>query len=284
VTPDPDRLDRAGYALELDERFDGPALDASVWLPSYLPHWSSRDRSAARYAVGGATGGSGLRLRIDADQPAWSPEWTGELRVSNLQTGVVAGPVGSRAGQHRFRPDLVVREAQEPRALYLPRYGLVELRARANPDPAVLCALWLIGYEDAPERSAELCLMEVFGRDIGPASARVGIGVHPFGDPGIRDDFAQVEVAIDATQPHTYSVEWLPGRARFFVDDALVRAVDQAPDYPLQLMLNVYELPGEDGRLPPSPPEAYPKAFDVDWVRGWRPVTGPAARPPAIGR
>ncbi len=32
----------------------------SVWIPHYLPHWSSREASAARYEVGG-----GL-LRLDA--------------------------------------------------------------------------------------------------------------------------------------------------------------------------------------------------------------------------
>ena len=131
-----------------------------------------------------------LRLRIDADQPPWSPEWNGPLRVSSLQTGLFAGPVGSTTGQHRFRPDLVVREAQPSVALYTPRYGLFELRARAIADPVNMVALWMIGYEDDPRRSAEICICEVFGRDVGPTSARIGMGVHPFGDPLIRDDFS----------------------------------------------------------------------------------------------
>lgn len=269
MTADPPRLDRSRYVLELDERFDDPVLDESVWIPHYLPHWASREATRARYDVGGATGG-GLRLRIDADQAPWSPEWNGPIRVSNLQTGTGSGPVGSPHGQHRFRPDLVVREAQAARALYAPLHGIVELRARALADRTTLCALWLIGLEDVPERSAEICVMEVFGRDIDRAAgtSRVGMGVHPFGDPAIRDDFAQVTLPIDASGPHTYSAEWLPDRVRFHVDDALVRVVPQSPAYPMQLMLNVYELP-DDG--PPSPPEAYPKVFEVEWVRGWRP-------------
>src|ERR687888_251062 len=65
------------------------------------------------------------------DQPPWCPEFDGQTRVSSLQTGVFAGPVGSPVGQSRFRPGLVVRQAQQPARLYTPQYGLFELRARA---------------------------------------------------------------------------------------------------------------------------------------------------------
>jgi hypothetical protein len=53
-----------------------------------------------------------LRLFIEHDQEPWSPEFAGHLRVSSLQTGVFAGPVGSAIGQHRFREGIIVREAQ----------------------------------------------------------------------------------------------------------------------------------------------------------------------------
>ena len=61
--------------------------------------------------------------------------------MSSLQTGLFAGPVGSTIGQHRFHPDAVVREAQENRRLYTPRYGGIELRARATDDPRSMVAL-----------------------------------------------------------------------------------------------------------------------------------------------
>lgn len=44
------RLDRSAYALEFDERFDDGLLDR--WVPHYLPHWTTPDRSAARYELG----------------------------------------------------------------------------------------------------------------------------------------------------------------------------------------------------------------------------------------
>ncbi|UTT61912.1 glycoside hydrolase family 16 protein [Microcella humidisoli] len=255
-----ERLDRSGYELVVDEHFAGPTLDTARWLPHYLPQWSTPDRSAARYALGP----EGLTLRIDHDQPAWSPEYDGELRVSNLQTGGRSGPVGSGSGQHPFREALVVRTAQPERRLWLPHHGLIEVRLRASPHPRALTALWLIGFEHEPEQSGELCLVEIFGRDIHPdGSARVGLGIHPFGDPALRDDFVQVPLAGDALDWHTYSVEWMPGSARFFIDDVLVAEADQSPAYPLQLMLNLYELP--DGR--PRDPAEYPLEAGVQWVR-----------------
>lgn len=273
IAPDlpAERLDRSRYELVVDERFDGRALDTARWLPHYLPQWSTPERSAARYALGGSgTDAStpGLTLRIDHDQPAWSPEFDGELRVSNLQTGVRSGPAGSGSGQHPFRDGLAVRTPQQERALWLPNYGLIEVSLVPCLHPRALTALWLIGFESTPEQSGELCVVELFGRDIGPdGSGRVGVGVHPFGDPDLRDDFAQVATAIDLRDEHRYTVEWMPGAARFYLDDALIAEVDQSPAYPLQLMLNLYELP--DGS--PRDPGDYPLEARVTSVRHWRP-------------
>ena len=175
-------LDRKGYELEVEDRFDQAALDERLWIPYYLPQWSSRVASAARYAVGGGT----LRLFIESDQEPWGQELTGHLRVSSLQTGVFAGAVGSSVGQHRFRDGLVVREAQRNLNLYTPKYGLFELRARAVDDPANMVALWMIGYEDQPTRSAEICICEIFGRDVGPDTTRVAAATAPSPASGAR--------------------------------------------------------------------------------------------------
>ncbi|MDX6511572.1 MAG: hypothetical protein QOE36_1076 [Gaiellaceae bacterium] len=249
------------FELEFEDTFDGDALESGRWLPFYLPHWSTRQRSAARYEIGGGC----LRLLITADQEPWCPELDGDVRVSSLQTGAFAGPVGSAVGQHRFNPEAVVKEAQTNTRLYTPQYGRIELRAKALDDPSAMVALWMIGYEDEPERSAEICVCEIFGRDVEPGRARVGMGLHPFGDPRFVDDFSAVELPIDARNFHVYAAEWKPEGVAFFVDGELVKTVRDAPDYPMQLMLGIYELPGAD-RVTGT----YPKEFVVDYVRGYR--------------
>jgi glycosyl hydrolase family 16 len=256
----PPTLDRAAYAMVLEDDFDAPALDEGRWLPHYLPHWSTADRTAARYKIRDGV----LRLLIEAGQPPWCPELDADLRVSSLQTGVFAGPVGSRVGQLQFHPEVAVRSPQRNRALLTVHHGLIETRMRALDDPRVMVALWMIGFEDAPERSSEICVAEIFGRDVRSDRAKIGMGVHPWADPAITDDFIAEEVAIDVRDWHTYSADWTPDGIAWYVDDRLVRTVDQSASYPMQLMLGIYEFPIADD---PRRPADYPKAFEVDWVR-----------------
>jgi beta-glucanase (GH16 family) len=91
--------------------------------------------------------------------------------------------------------------------------------------------------------------------------------VHPFGDPRLADDFSAVKVPVDVREFHVYAAEWTRDQVAFFVDGELAKTVDQAPDYPMQLMLSIYEFPeaGADRRT-----TGYPIEFVVDYVRGCR--------------
>ena len=90
---------------ELDERFTGQSLDPQVWFPFYLPHWSSREQSAATYVIRDGE----LHLLIPPHQPLWCSDLHDEpLRVSGVQTGSFAGPVGSTIGQQPFKEGLSV--------------------------------------------------------------------------------------------------------------------------------------------------------------------------------
>src|SRR3954453_11587868 len=215
-------LDRSRFRLEFDEDFAGEALDPERWIAHYLPQWTTPERSAARYDLSPGL----LRLRIDADQPAWRLE-DGEMRVSNLQTGTFSGPAGSSVGQHRHRPDLRVRTPQSTRRLYTPSRGLAEAVMRASPDPTCMLAFWLVGFEARPEDSGEICVAELFGNAIGPERSRVRIGVKAHHDPRLEWDMEEVELELDASDWHAYAAEWSPEGIRFYVDDRLVRTSPQ---------------------------------------------------------
>jgi beta-glucanase (GH16 family) len=258
------RLDRSGYRLEFEERFDGRTLSRERWVDHYLPQWTTPDRSRARYDLAG----EGLSLRIDADQPPWRVE-DGGLRVSNLQTGSFSGPAGSELGQHRHRTGLTVTTPQPARRLYTPTGGLVEAEMRATNDPTCMLAFWLIGFEEQPEDSGELCVAELFGEAVG-APARVNVGVKAHHDPRLADDMATVELDLDATAWHRYAVGWGTAAAEFYVDDVLVHRSAQGIDYPMQLMVDLFEFPESPGR----DPAAYPKRGWVRSVRGWSRASG----------
>ena len=260
----PRRLDRSGYELEFAEDFTGPELDPGRWVPHYLPQWTTPDRSAARYDLLPGL----LRLRIDADQPAWRPG-DGELRVSNLQTGSFSGEVGSDRGTHRHRPDLRVLTAVPTLRLHTPSSGLVEARLRVTPDPTCMLAVWLVGLEEAaPDQSGEICIAELYGSAVGPRGSTVRLGVKAHSDPRLVTDMADVALDLDATDWHTYAAAWDAGETRFYVDDELVRVVPQGLAYPLVLMVDLFEFPTG----PERDPAAYPKTAEVGPVRGYRPV------------
>jgi hypothetical protein len=262
-----DPVTKLGYELEFEDTFDGPELDRSRWVPYYLPHWSSRDVTAARYRIDDGT----LRLRIDEDQPPWCPEWDAGIRATVIQTGLFAGLLGSSIGQLHFADDLRVREEQTEERLYTPEYGIIETRFQAIADPRCMVALWMIGFEDEPERSGEICIAEIFGRNMSADRAAVGMGIHPFGDPGLKDEFAAESLAIDAREFHVYAAEWTPDGVAFFVDNELVKTARQSPSYPMQLMLGVYEFPADEfGDADDGAERTHPKEFVVDYVRGWR--------------
>ena len=237
---------------ELDERFEGDELDLEVWFPYYLPHWSSRAESKASYAVRDGE----LHLTVPADQPNWCADLhEGPLRVSCIQSGSWSGPVGSSQGPQPFRPDLVVREEQPPMPGYTPRYGQLEIRMRGIVTARSMVAFWMVGLEDRPERSGEICVAEIFGDAVRDGSAAVGMGVHRFRDPALREEWAAERFDLDVAAFHTYGVDWRPGSLAFTIDGRVVRRLDQAPDYPLQLMIGVFDFPARavDGREPAVP-------------------------------
>jgi hypothetical protein len=130
--------------------------------------------------------------------------------------------------------------------------------------PRSMASAWMIGLEDRPERCGEICLFEVFGDAVDPGGAAVGQGVHPFRDPALTDDFAALPRALDVGGFHVYAADWRPGAVDFLVDGELVRTVEQAPDYPMQLELAVFDFPERAAEAPDGPVPV----LEVDWVRG----------------
>ena len=192
----------------LDDHFDGDQVDLEVWSPYYLPHWSSRAASAATYEVSKGE----LRLTIPADQGLWcADQHETPLRVSCIQSGNRSGPAGSSDGPQPFAPGLLVREHQPTMWGYTPTYGHIEIRMRGVISPRSMFAFWLSGIEDRPERSGEICVAEIFGDAVREGEADVGIGVHSFRDPALREEFSTTTLPIDVADFHTYAVD---GRRR----------------------------------------------------------------------
>jgi hypothetical protein len=261
-----ERLPAPSGPPDIDERFLG-GPDPLLWVPEYLPHWTTPDRSAARYE---SLPGGGVQLRIDADQPDWRPE-DAPLRVSNLQTGTYSGPVGSLRGTHRHRDDgLVVRTETPRRLLWAPSGGRIDVTVSASLDEHCMLAAWLVGteHEDADD-SGEICIFEIDADAVGARTvARCGVKGHH--DPRLVTDMTDVVLPLDASAPHTWSVVWGEGETLIACEGVPVRRIRQSPTYPMFLMLDLFEIGTPSGR--------YPKTASVHRVQAWdagsRGITG----------
>jgi Glycosyl hydrolases family 16 len=247
--------------IEFRDDFDHPGLDESVWFPYYLPAWSSRARTRASYRIAE----SQLTLFIPIDRGLWCPDEHPEpLRVSGIQSGSYSGPVGTTSGQQRFRDDLRVREQQPRFEGWLPSTGTAAIRCRMQLSPRSMAAMWLAGFEEQPDDSGEICVVEVFGRSVEDHSAEVGVGVKKLHDPRLVHNFVTPRIEVDVSELHTYAVEWNAHAADFYVDDMQVHSCAAPPTYPLQAMLAVFDFPGwstgDDDDLEPS--------LDIDWIAG----------------
>lgn len=241
----------------LVEDFSGERLDSGLWVDHYLPHWTTSDRSLARYDLTG----DGLRLRIDADQLDWRPD-DAPLRMSNLQTATFSGPLGSERGTHRHRTDgLVVRTPVTERVLWAPTSGQVEVTVTASTDPGCMLAVWLVGTEHLDERdSGEVCVFEVDAEAVGERTTTARVGVKAHHDPRLVTDMTEVVVPVGRGERHTWTAAWDDDGVRVACGGQLVYSSTQRLPYPLQLMVDLFET------APPGPASDYPKAALVHRV------------------
>lgn len=255
---------RPGKRLVFEDDFDGPVLNPEVWVPHYLPAWSSRAATAASYELPDSC----LHLTIPADQGCWlDGEHQPRLRVSGIQSGNFSGPAGSTTGQQPWRAGAVVREQQPRFQGWTPDGGYLEMRMRGIVTPRSMVAWWLVGLEDEPDRCAEICVAEIFGDAVQPGlSAAVGMGLHAFRDPAVAEDFEAVQLPLDITEFHTYAVDWAPGSVDFFVDGEHIRRCLRPPAYPMQMMIAAFDFPdrstGDDASAVPE--------LIVDYLRGYQ--------------
>jgi len=252
-----------GLRLVFEDDFDEPALDLDVWLPHYLPAWSSREATAATYEIRDSC----LHLTIPPDQGLWLPgDHEPPLRVSGIQSGNFSGPVGSTIGQQPFRDGLIVREQQETFWGWTPDHGYLEMRARGVVTARSMVGWWMAGIEDASERSGEILVFEIFGDAVeSTPSAAVGMGLRAFRDPEVTGDFEAVRMPIDPADFHIYAVDWSPERVDVLVDGERVKSCTRPPSYPMQAMIAVFDFPeqsrGDDD-------DAVPELV-VDYLRGY---------------
>ena len=189
-------------------------------------------------------------------QPANVTVWDGEASVNSINT-----PYGWTSGafQQGWNGQL---------------YGRYEIRAKLDPGQGLSGALLLWPSDD--EGGAEVDLIESRFAD----RSLNNISVHSDGK------YDSWEFRYDATQWHTYAVDWLPGQLVFYLDGQEIhRTANRVPTEMMSFGVLGYVNSASDGWLG-GPPDASSPGFNsvhVDWVRVYTPeALYPGALPPAL--
>ena len=214
--------------------------------------------SAARYRLGDGVAAAAWSRRTSRRGARSS---TASVRVSSLQTGVArrpAGQPGRPAPVHARTPSSGRRRTSSGSTRRSTASS--RLRARVGDDPSSMAALWMIGFEDRPERSAEICVVEIFGRDVGRGPApRSAWACTPSATRRITDEFVAVRSCRSTSREfHDYAVEWTPEHVAFFVDGELVTVVEQSPGLPDAVHARHLRVPGD--RTAPRRRGPYPRS------------------------
>jgi len=246
--------------LVFSDDFDRGHIDGAKWLPQYLPHWTSPELAKPHYHFEDGH----LVLQIDPDQKPWCPEHDGGVKCSSIQTGHFSGPLGSANGQLRFNGNLRVVTELPSKKLYTPVYGTFEIRAKASLTSNTMASFWMMGFEEQPEDSGEITVMEIFGRNNTSSTTTLGTGVKQGTDTSLATEYHEDKLPFDVSDWHVYAAEWNTSGVTHFLDGKPLRHIRHVPHYPLQFMLGIYELPGD-----PKPEETRTATFTIDYVKGY---------------
>lgn len=198
--------------------------------------------------------------------PIRSEEFTGPLHGWQLYTGTGHAGVGRRSPQAVTVANGVATVLGDAAGTTGGmawgggrRYGRWEVRMRASvADPSYDAVLLLWPDDDVWPSSGEIDFAEM--QD--PARRVTGFYLHH----GPRNEQLSAQVEVDATQWHTWGVEWTPQSVTGFVDGRPwfhTTDVGALPPGPMHLCVQLDWFPSGRGPVRPS-------ALQVDWVREYR--------------
>ena len=87
----------------------------------------------------------------------------------------------------------------------------------------------MIGFEDAPEHSAEICIFEFKSENLGQISLTIGFGIYSFQALTFTDEFFEETFAIDTSEFNVYAAEWAPTGVAFYINRVKIKTVDHIP-------------------------------------------------------
>lgn len=254
--------EKPGYTLDFHDEFNGESLDKSKWVDYYLPHWSrDKETTKANYRLENGK----LIQYISKDQQPWAPELDGKVKSSAIMSF-------NKNWVHNFSGSKNNLSNQNEWVGYATTYGYFELRAKlSSVGGGGHQAWWMVGLQDDTndwfnsKRTGEIDIIETFFRR--PNTWR--IAAYGWNDPFFQNNWILMEDPVpygnQTEEYHTYGLDWSPGSLKFYYDGVLYKEMNQAPDYPMGTILNIYTDAGSG-----TANDNYPKEWSIDYFRVYK--------------
>lgn len=257
----PNPTTKDGYSLDFADEFEGPDLDKDNWIDYYLPHWTSDPETAkANYRF---ENGCLVEYLVE-DQKPWSPDHDGTVRSSAIMSF-------DKSWIHNFSGT----NDNNPRDTwygYTTTYGYFEIRAKfADCGGGGHQAWWMVGMQQDTDdwfnskETGEIDIIESFFSK--PNNWR--IAAYGWNDPNFQTSWFLADEAVPDGKPteefHVYALDWSPKSLKFYYDNELYRTINNAPDYPMGTILNIYTDAGSGVHN-----NVWPKEWAIDYFRVWK--------------
>ncbi|MBP2000165.1 beta-glucanase (GH16 family) [Paenibacillus shirakamiensis] len=255
-------ISKSGWVLTSNDEFNAADLNQQLWFPYYLPHWSTRELTKANYEIQNGN----LVLKITPEMKTWDPIKDAGTVISGIQTG-------EKDWIHRWTNYTAINHHEETVQNLIQKYGYFELRAKVQKGSGIHSAWWMVGFQQDQNASgetkmnAEVDIFETLGNN--PTTELINL--HPWNDPNITSSGNSASSGADLSQDfHVYGFEWTETNMKFYLDNQLVKTINQSPNYPMMTLLGLYEKRngGWTGAFDATVP--YPKKFEIDYFRAYQ--------------
>lgn len=252
---------KEGYTLDYSDEFNGTTLDTTKWTDLYLPHWCDDEETArANYRFENGC----LVEYITADQAAWCPEHDGTVKSSAVMSF-------DKSWVHNFS-GTTDNHTRDEWTGYATTYGYFEIRAKlADCGGGGHQAWWMVGMQDDTDdwfnstQTGEIDILETFFST--PDKWR--IAAYGWNDPNFQTSWYLTQDNVPSGDPtdefHVYAVDWSPNSLKFYYDNQLYKVINDAPDYAMGMILNIYTDAGSGTHN-----DVWPKEWAIDYLRVWK--------------
>ena len=227
-----DEMKAAGWQLTFDDEFDGPALDATKWVPHY-----------------------NYTAIINHELQAYIPD------AFSFSDGILHITAKHEPGVQGGHTQQYTSGAMTTFGKFSQMYGYFEVRCKLPHGKGFWPAFWLLS--DSNQWPPEIDIFE----NIGMEDHTLHFTNHWKGPDGKNRGKGQQTDGPDYTADfHTIAVDWEPDAIVWYVDDVeQCRVAEHIAREKMYMLLNL----AVGGDWPKSPDAAtpFPSSYDIDYVR-----------------